>query len=223
MVHSDDDGLRLPPRVAPQHVVIIPMMPKPEQAEQVLAYCNEVADEIRAHTYDGTPIRVKIDDRDIKPVEKKWQWVKRGVPVRLEIGPRDIESGSVFMGRRDKGLKEATGVPRDQAPDVIAKALVEIHQNLFDQAKAILDENIRRDFADFDQFTDYFTPKSADKPEIHGGFAWVKWCDSAACEEKAAEMKVTIRCLPFEQSGTEGTCAICGGAATTDAVFAKAY
>ena len=223
MVHSDDDGLRLPPRIAPKHVVIIPMLNKPELAEQIMAYSKKVKDDIEDRTFGGVPIEVKIDDRDMRPVEKKWQWIKRGVPIRMEIGPRDMEANSVFMGRRDKGVKEAESVARANVADVVADALSEIQQNLYDQAKEVLESGINRELDSFDDFKAYFTPKNADKPETHGGFAWAKWCDSPECEEKATQMKVTIRCLPFEQSGTDGKCVICGAAAKTDAVFAKAY
>jgi prolyl-tRNA synthetase len=223
MVHSDDDGLRLPPKVAPKQVIIIPMLNKPELAEQVLAYSREVAESLSKVSYDGRPVQVKLDERDMRPVEKKWQWIKRGAPIRLEIGPRDMESDSVFMGRRDQGVKEATGVSRADLPDAVVKALGEMQQNYFDQAKAILEANINREIDNFEALKAYFTPKNTQKPEIHGGFAWTKWCDSPACEEKAAAMKITIRCLPLEQSGTEGKCVICGETAKTDAIFAKAY
>ncbi|MFH1687422.1 MAG: proline--tRNA ligase [bacterium] len=223
MVHADDDGLRLPPRVAPQQVVIIPMLNQPELAEQILAYCKKIKDDIEERTFGGQPIEVRIDSRDMRPVEKKWQWIKRGVPIRMEIGPRDMESNSVFMGRRDQGVKEAVSVARADVAEVVVNALLEIQQNLYDQAKIVLEQNIRRDIDSFAAFQAWFTPKDADKPEIHGGFAWAKWCDSPECEAKATDMKVTIRCLPFEQSGTEGKCVICGGTAKTDAIFAKAY
>ncbi|MBU8932631.1 MAG: proline--tRNA ligase [candidate division Zixibacteria bacterium] len=223
MVHSDDDGLCLPPKIAPSHVAIIPVLNKPELAEQILAYCREIAENLGQLSFDGQPVRVKLDERDIRPVDKKWQWIKRGVPIRLEVGPRDMESNSAFMGRRDKGVKEAVGVNKSELAEVVGRTLGEIQQNLFNRAKAVLDDNINRDLVDFAAFTDYFTPKNDVKPEIHGGFAWCKWCGSAECESKAAEMKVTIRCLPLEQSGSEGKCIICGGAAKTDAVFAKSY
>ena len=223
MVHGDDDGLRLPPRVAPSHVVIIPILNKPELADKILAHCRRVADTLRENTYDGGAIRVKIDERDLKPVEKKWQWIKRGVPIRMEIGPRDMESDSVFMGRRDRGAKEAENVPRDKVGAAVTKALGEIQQSLFNDAGTLLKTYINRDIDNFEAFKAYFTPQNDEKPEIHGGFALTKWCDSPACEAVAAEMKVTIRCLPFDQSGTIGRCVICGGKAVTDAVFAKAY
>ncbi|MEA3296665.1 MAG: proline--tRNA ligase [candidate division Zixibacteria bacterium] len=223
MVHADDDGLRLPPKIAPKQVVIIPMLNKPGQEDQIMAYAKSVADDIAKETFDGSTISVKVDERDMRPVEKKWEWIKRGAPIRLEIGFRDMEAGGVFMGRRDQPVKEACSVKRDEVVATVTAALPQIQDNYYNQAKVILDENTRRDIVDFDSFKVFFTPKNIEKPEIHGGFVLAKWCDNPACEEKAAELKVTIRCLPFEQSGTEGKCVICGAPAKTDAVFAKAY
>ncbi len=223
MVHADDDGLRLPPKIAPKQVVIIPMLNKAGTEEQVLAYANSVADDIRKQTWAGQSVSVKVDDRDMRPVEKKWQWIKRGAPIRLEIGPRDMESNSVFMGRRDRGAKEAESVGRDQIAETVVTALGEIQQNLFDQALALREENTHTDITDFAALEAFFTPKNTEKPDIHGGFVKAKYCDNPECEDKAAKLKVTIRLLPFDQSGTEGKCVICGGAAKTDAIWAKSY
>jgi prolyl-tRNA synthetase len=223
MVHSDDNGLRLPPRVAPQQVVIIPMLTKPELEDQIMTYCREVYESLQGMSFDGLPISVRLDDRDVRAVDKKWEWVKKGAPIRLEVGPRDMEANSVYMSRRDQSIKAAEGVPRDNLPTAIPDILSEMQRNMYEQAKALLHEHINREIASFSEFQDYFTPKNSEKPEIHGGFAWTKWCGSPECEKKAAEMKVTIRCLPFEQSGAEGRCVVCGGKATLDAVFAKSY
>jgi len=223
MVHADDDGLRLPPRVAPKQVAIIPMLNKPGEEKKILAYANEVAVDIRKRSWKGAPVSVHVDDRDLRPVDKKWQWVKRGAPIRLEIGARDMETNSVFMGRRDRSVKAAESVGRDEVADVIVEALGEIQNNLFAQAKALLDEHTYSDITDFAAFESFFTPKNTEKPEIHGGFVRAKYCDNPECEEKAAALKVTIRCLPFDQSGTETKCVICGRPAKTDAIWAKAY
>ncbi len=223
MVHSDDDGLRLPPRVAPKQVVIIPMLNKPGMEEQILEYSQSVADDIAGRQYAGQPISVFLDKRDIRPVDKKWEWIKKGAPIRIEIGPRDMESDSVYMGRRDQTVKEAKGVSRTEVGEVVVSALGEIHDNYFAAAKAILDEHTYTNIEDFEAFKAFFTPKNTEKPEIHGGFVRAKWCENPECEAKAAEFKVTIRCLPFDQSNTEGKCVVCGGAAKVDAVFAKSY
>ena len=104
MTHSDDDGLRLPPKVAPKHVVIIPVVPKPETEAAVLAYAQEIASALRERSYDGTPIEVVVDKRDIRGGDKSWEWIKKGIPVRIEVGPRDIESRQAVLYRRDQGL-----------------------------------------------------------------------------------------------------------------------
>ena len=223
MVHSDDDGLRLPPKVAPKQVVIIPMLNKPGEEEAIMAYSNAVADDIRKQSWAGAPVSVLVDKRDMRPIDKKWQWVKRGAPIRLEIGTRDMESNSVFMGRRDRSLKAAESVSRDQVADLVVSSLTEIQNNYFALAKMLLDEHTHSDIDSFAAFESFFTPENMEKPEIHGGFVRAKYCGNAECEEKAAVLKVTIRCLPLDQGGSEGKCVICGGPAKTDAIWAKAY
>lgn len=106
MMHSDDDGLVCPPRVAPQQIVIIPVTPKEESRQAVLDHCEELARTLRAKTFHGQPLRVLVDRRDLGGGAKKWEWVKKGVPVRLEIGPRDLEKGSVCLQRRDRSSNE---------------------------------------------------------------------------------------------------------------------
>ena len=114
MTHSDDDGLVLPPRLAPAQIVIIPISFKADDPEALHAWCHDLANELRGMTYHGRPIRVEVDERDLRGGDKIWSWIKKGVPIRLEVGPRDLASGSVFMGRRDKGHKDKAGVPRDE-------------------------------------------------------------------------------------------------------------
>jgi len=223
MVHADDDGLRLPPKIAAKQVVIIPMLNKAGTEEQVLAYANAVADDIRKQSWAGQPVSVQVDARDMRPVDKKWQWVKRGAPIRIEIGPRDMESDSVFMGRRDRSVKAAESVGRDQVAETVVTALGEIQRNLFDQALALREEHTHTDITDFASFEAFFAPDNSEKPEIHGGFVLAKYCDNPECEDKAAKLKVTIRLMPLDQSGTDGTCVICGGPAKTDAIWAKSY
>lgn len=111
MMHSDDDGLVCPPRVAPQQIVIIPVTPKEESRQAVLDHCEELARTLRAKTFHGQPLRVLVDKRDLGGGAKKWEWVKKGVPVRLEIGPRDLEKGSVCLQRRDRPANEKSFGP----------------------------------------------------------------------------------------------------------------
>ena len=107
MTHSDDDGLVLPPRLAPQHVVILPIYRDDQQRASVLEYCQSLRQELQAVDYSDGKLRVAIDDRDIRGGEKNWYHIKRGVPLRVEIGPKDIEKNGVFVGRRDTGQKQS--------------------------------------------------------------------------------------------------------------------
>ena len=124
MVHGDDDGLVLPPKMAPAQVVIMPIYRNDEEKSQVLPYCVALERELMAQTYAGEPLRVRMDNRDIRGGDKKWQWVKRGVPVRIEIGPRDVSSGKVFYGRRDIAGKLE---PPPRAVEPIHRRLLATH------------------------------------------------------------------------------------------------
>lgn len=223
MCHGDDDGIRLPPRIAPKQIVIIPVIPKPEMEASVLAYAEELAGEIRKKTFHGKSITVYVDKRDRRGGEKHWEWIKKGVPLRLEVGPRDIESQAVMVARRDQPPKEKQEMPRGQIVEQAAAILEQIQQNYYQQAKAYRDAQIYRNIETFDQMKAFFTPKNEEKPEIHGGFVLAKWCGDPATEELLKDLKVTIRCLPLEQSGTKGRCVLTGREATIDAIFAKSY
>jgi prolyl-tRNA synthetase len=135
MSHSDDDGLVLPPKLAPAHVVILPIYRDADERAKVLPYCESLKLELAAQMYDNEPIRVRIDDRDLRGGEKKWQWVKRGVPLRIEVGPRDIAEDEVMVGRRDVAGK---GQPLARA-ELVATAeatLTAIQYALYAAAKA---------------------------------------------------------------------------------------
>ena len=139
MTHSDDDGLVLPPRLAPAHVVILPIYKNDEQRAEVLPYCESLKKELQEQSYAGSPVRVKIDDRDLRGGDKKWQWVKRGVPIRLEIGQRDVASDEPFGSRRDTGEK-LSGYSRAKLVESIGELLGDIQRNLFETARNARDE-----------------------------------------------------------------------------------
>jgi prolyl-tRNA synthetase len=223
MTHSDDDGLRLPPRVAPKQVVILPVVPKPEQQAAVFEYADKLAQQLSNIRYHGVPLSVQVDKRDIRGGDKSWQWIKKGIPLRLEVGPRDIESSNVVLYRRDAGHKQKLIL---SSADVVAKLpelLDEIQRNMYAQAQQYRDQNLYRDITEFEDFKRLFTPKNPDKPEIHGGFVRAKWSGTPEAEAAIADLKVTVRCLPFDQSGEAGKCVVTGKAATQDAIFAQAY
>jgi prolyl-tRNA synthetase len=222
MTHGDDDGLILPPRLAPAQVVILPIYRNDEERSDVLDYCNSLSSELQDQRYADEPVRVKIDDRDIRGGEKTWHHIKRGVPLRLEIGPRDVKSNSVFLGRRDKGPKEKSGVPRDQFVATVADLLTEIQGTLFDRALKLREENTVK-IDSLGEFEEFFTPKNAKKPEIHGGLAMCHFVDVPEVEEKLKKLKVTVRCIPLDGDDEPGTCLFTGQPSKRRAVFAKAY
>jgi prolyl-tRNA synthetase len=223
MAHADDDGLVLPPRVAPSQVVILPVTPKPESREAVLQACRALRDKLGAKLFHGRPLRVEIDDSDTGGGAKAWKWIKRGCPLRVEIGPRDLESGSVFVGRRDKGPKEKTSIPVDEFVDTAGELLQSVQDSLFAKALAFREEHTRK-IDSKEEFYAFFTPKNAAKPEIHGGFALAHWSGDAAVEEQLkADLKVTIRCIPFESPDGPGTCPFTGKPSAQRVIFGKSY
>ena len=227
MVHGDDDGLVLPPRLAPSHVVVLPVLHKEEARAQVLEYCERLVKELKAVAYDGRPLAVDLDTREMQGGEKVWSWIKKGIPMWVEVGPRDVAGDSVFVGRRDKGKKGCAPQPRAQFIATVAEQLADMQKALYDRALAFRDANIRR-IDNKDEFYAYFTPKNAEKPEIHGGFALTHWCGEAEVEKKISEdLQVTIRCIPLsgEVPGSEepGTCPFTGKPSRQRVVFAKAY
>ncbi len=228
MTHSDDDGLVLPPRLAPQHVVLLPIHRNDEEAGPVLEYCRKLRDELAAQRYDDAPVRALVDDRDIARAEKKWQQVKRGVPFIVEIGPRDIAGDTLMPKRRDAPAGEKKpAVPRSEFVAGIGAELAAMQQNLFDRALALRSENTRT-ITKLDEFEAYFTPKNGDKPEAHGGFAICHFTEGPETAALLAKLKVTIRCVPLPtEAGFEtevaGKCIFTGKETTQRAVFAKAY
>lgn len=223
MTHGDDDGLRVPPRVAPKHVVILPVVTGSDIEADVIEYAESIAQELRSLSYAGEPVVVHVDKRDLRGGEKNWQWIKKGIPVRVEVGPRDLKDNKAVLCRRDKGHKEKSFLTREELSATLVDTLSEIQTNYFKEAKAFRDEHLNTEIDNFDDLKAFFTPKNQKKPEIHGGFVRAKWCGDAAVEEELSQLKITIRCLPLEQSGTTGKCVVTGKEATKDAIFAKAY
>jgi prolyl-tRNA synthetase len=221
MTHADDDGLVLPPKLAPAHVVIMPFVKSDDDRGMVLEYCDALRTELAAQQYDGEPVRVRIDGRDIRGGDKKWQWIKRGVPIRLEIGQRDITGDSLMPARRDSAEKPPK-ISRAEFVANIARTLADIQKSLFDRAaKMRQDASVKIDsLAEFEKF---FTPKNVDDPEIHGGLAYSHFIDSPQINEKLKELKVTARCVPVDAPEEPGKCIFTGEPSTRRGVFAKAY
>jgi prolyl-tRNA synthetase len=222
MTHGDDDGLILPPRVAPVQIVLLPIVHKAEDRPRVMAYTEELAGALKEIRFGGRLLRVEIDHRDIGGA-RGWDWIKKGVPLRVEIGPRDIANNAVFVGRRDQSHKEKKAMPRPQFLERVAMLLEEIQAGLFERALRYRTAHTREIDA-LDDFYAYFTPRNKEKPELHGGFALSHWCGDGACEAKIKEeLTVTIRCIPFEAPQEAGQCICCGKPSSQRVVFAKAY
>lgn len=210
MVHGDDQGLILPPRVAPYQVVIVPIFKSDEEKAAVFDAARKIRNELVA-----VDIRVKMDERDgMSPGFKFNDWEMRGVPLRIELGPKDVAGGSAVLARRDRpGREGKASVAQQGIASVVAKLLSEIQDALFQRALDFRKSNtlVPKDYNEF-------------KLAVEKGFALSHWCGSADCEAKIKEeTKATMRCIPLEQTAGPGECVYCGQAAPEQALFAKAY
>lgn len=214
MVHSDDNGLVLPPKIAPQHIVIMPILKKDSPKEKIIEYCQKVAQELRKQTFDGQPIRVKVDLREnINSGERSWGWIKKGVPLRVEIGPRDFEQDSVFVGRRDADSKDKKSYKWTELCELAPEILTDIQNGLFDKATALRDQ-MSYELTDKEQFYQHFKEGS--------GFVKSYWAAKPEDEDTIKkDLNVTIRILI--DAPTAGKCIVTGKETKVQAIFAKSY
>ena len=220
MTHGDDDGVVLPPRVATKQVVIIPVVHKEEHRKDVLAHCHQLKQSLSATLYHESPIEVICDDRDMRGGDKIWNWIRKGVPIRIEIGPRDIAAGTVCLFRRDRSHKEMTRIAIQACCEEIPKILDLIQAALYERALAFRIQHTHR-IDDRDTFYHFFA-QEAENMKIHGGFALCHW--SAEAEEIVKrDLNVTIRCVPLDEEEEEGKCIITGKPSKKRALFAKSY
>lgn len=223
MAHSDDDGFVLPPRLASAHVVILPMSHGDHSEAGVKEYCERFARELGEQKYMDGNVKVVTDARDLRGGEKMWSWIKKGIPIWVEIGKREVEADSVCVGTRDKAREKRTVIPRAQFVAGIAGELDRIHSSLFDRAKALREANTKK-IESKDDFYKFFTPANAGKPEIHGGFALCHWSGETDVEETVKkDLGVTIRCIPMDAPEEDGKCVISGKPSKRRVIFAKAY
>ncbi|MBD3162930.1 MAG: proline--tRNA ligase [Candidatus Eisenbacteria bacterium] len=210
MGHSDDKGLVIPPRLAPLDAVLVPIYKSDEQRTAVLEYAAGIEEElIRAD------FMIRTDAREqFTPGWKYAEWEMKGVPVRIEAGPKDLEKGHVVLVRRDDRSKRF--VPRDGVADALRETLETMQRDLFEKARAFRDERT----IPVDSYGDFRDYMAADR-----GFARAHWCGGAGCEEKVKEeTKATIRTVPVEEEAREdGTCVVCGAASPRRVIWGKAY
>lgn len=210
MVHGDDKGLILPPRLAPIQVVIVPIFKSDEEKASVTEAVQRVRDELTA-----ADVRVKVDGREgVTPGFKFNDWEMRGVPLRVEIGPKDVANGTVALARRDRPGKEGKSfVKQNGLADAVNDALSSIQESLYRRALAFRDANTH-DAQDYAQF----------KSVVEKGFARSHWCGRRECEAQIKEeTRATTRCIPLEQTGGAGFCIRCGQPAEEKVIFARAY
>jgi prolyl-tRNA synthetase len=212
MTHGDDQGLILPPRLAPIQVIVVPIWKSGNHDEK--AKVLEGVERIKRAL--GERVRLEIDAREEhSPGWRFNEWELRGVPLRIEIGPKDIAKDQVVLARRDTGEKFA--IPQEQLAERVSLLLDEIQKNLFERAKRFRDENTF-ELDDYEKFKEFM------EGEGSRGFVRAYWCGERECESQIkAETKASTRCIPFEQPSRPGRCIRCGKAAKEQAIFAKAY
>ncbi len=222
MTHSDDDGLVMPPRLATKHVVIMPIYRNDEEKKRVVEYCKKLQADIAKTLYDGEKIRVMLDDRDVRGGEKAWGYIKKGVPIRVEVGPRDMDQNAVFVAQRNLAHKDKKAIPRDQFVEALPQMLTSIQDDLYQKALAYRDANLVK-INNLEDLKTYFTPKNEDRPEIHGGFALAHVADDPSIVGILKEMKISHRCMPLEGDQEAGVCIFTGKPVTRRSIIAKSY
>lgn len=211
MTHGDDQGLVMPPKLAPTQVVIVPIYKRDEEKSKVMEVANQVFAELKA-----AGIRIKMDDREgVTPGFKFNDWEFRGIPIRVEIGPKDVEKGCVALARRDvPGREGKSFVEQAGLASTVSGLLSEIHDSMLKRATDYRDANIH-DPRTYEEL----------KEVVEGGWAFSWWCGDKACEAKIKEdTKATARCIPLEgQPGGKGKCIVCGNEADKKIYFGRAY
>ena len=219
MAHSDDDGLILPPRVATQQIVILPITPKEDSKQAVLDACQALAETLRHQTFRGDPLRVHVDTRDLSGGVKKWEWIKKGVPIRIEIGPRDIETRKVCVQRRDQPVACKEFSDKEEFIQCAKNILSEIHNSLLTRATAFRDANI----TPCDDLAAFHAHWAGENP----GWLYTPWAGTPEQEEVLSKQhKITIRCLPIEgvELPTPGNqCLLTGQETPTRAIWGRSY
>jgi prolyl-tRNA synthetase len=209
MSHSDDEGLIVPPRLAPTQVVLVPIYKNDAEKSAVLGAVEQITAQWKGR------LRFKIDDRDnLTPGFKFNEWELKGVPVRVEVGPKDVEKGSVAVARRDvPGRAGKAFAPQAGLADYLEQLLVEIQQSLYDRALQFRAEHTA-DVSNYDEL----------RVQVETGFARAYWAGTTEDEKRIQdETKATIRCIPLDQPGTAGKCVYTGKETSQQVIFARAY
>jgi prolyl-tRNA synthetase len=187
-----------------------------------MAFVKDLAKDLKLRKYSGQSLRVEIDSRDIRGGEKSWQHIKKGVPLRVEVGPKDLAAGTVFVGRRDHSPKMKTSIPVRDFLEKASEMLEEIQSELLARATTLRESNTKN-IATLAEFRTFFTPSGEEDKSIHGGFAVVHWHEEAIGHPILSELKVTPRCIPLDWAPENGTCIFTGKPTQQRVIFAKSY
>ena len=228
MSHADDEGMVVPPRIAPYQIIFIPLIKKNDDAAKIMEYIENIQAQLKNKTAFGERLRTKIDSRDKSSVDKVWEWVRKGAPMVCEIGARDIENGGLMLKERIFfGQPEGKKILKtEEFVATVSERLEFLQHEMFKRAKERLEQNIRTDIKTPEEFAAYFTNGNEwieDGKRGKVAFVRGKWCADPATEELLKAMKITIRCIPFDQSGTTGKCLLTGKDATLDVIYARSY
>lgn len=228
MTHADDEGMVVPPMIAPYQVIFVPVIKKQEDEEHIMSYINSVVKELKTQTAFGEKIRIKVDKRNKQSVDKFWEWTRKGAPIICEIGLRDVDNNAMMIKERIKlGTPEGKEIIKSaDFVNNISNRLENIQNKMFEKAKKRMEENVRTDITTPEEFKAYFSNANEwieDNTQGKVAFVKGKWCGDSATEEILKELKITIRCLPLEQSGTTGKCLLTGKEATLDVIYARSY
>lgn len=228
MSHADDEGMVVPPRIAPYQIIFIPLIKKNDDAAKIMAYIENIQAQLKNKTAFGERLRIKIDSRDKSSVDKVWEWVRKGAPMVCEIGARDIENGGLMVKERIFfGQPEGKKILKtEEFAATVSERLEFLQHEMFKRAKERLEQNIRTDIKTPEEFAAYFANGNEwieDGKQGKVAFVRGKWCADPATEELLKAMKITIRCIPFDQSGTTGKCLLTGKDATLDVIYARSY
>lgn len=228
MSHADDEGMVVPPRIAPYQIIFIPLIKKNDDAAKIMAYIENIQAQLKNKTAFGERLRTKIDSRDKSSVDKVWEWVRKGAPMICEIGARDIENGGLMVKERIFfGQPEGKKILKtEEFVATVSERLEFLQHEMFKRAKERLEQNIRTDIKTPEEFAAYFANGNEwieDGKQGKVAFVRGKWCADPATEELLKAMKITIRCIPFDQSGTTGKCLLTGKDATLDVIYARSY
>ena len=211
MTHGDDDGLILPPRIAPVQVVIIPIFTNDQEKSETKAFAEAVAERLRSRL---DSLKVVIDQRDdLRPAEKFFHWLQQGIPVRIEVGPRDVAKQSGMVARRD--MREKNPVQLEEITPHVCELLEKIQENLYQRALEFRKQNTRR-ANNYDEFREILKEE--------GGFVMAHWTGTSEVEAQInTDTKATIRCIPLDPDPSPGKCMVTGEASEREVVFAVAY